>query len=321
MRRAYKVRSYPTTGQASGAAQCLRAHQRMYNAALEERREAWKRRKVSIRYVSSPPSSATFARSTQTRRAGRSHPSRPRCGVSARRWPRSTGAARLGRRPGTRGSGHSIGGIRLRGPRTGTGAGGSRGLAGCTSRASGTSKCAPTAPPNARLRRSPSSGRAAAGSWCCPVMTSPHGRSQRPAVRSVLMSGWSGSPLPATARSSPARGSPGSLQMNWQPRSRRLPARSADRPTGGGRGRRSPRCTAGSRDGRRRLPPQNRAGTRPHLRCDRARRPAGPIPGIRPSSRPGSPRCPPPEPGGPSGGPRASGRTGGPGPPARYRRA
>ena len=50
MRRAYKVRSYPTTGQASGAAQCLRAHQRMYNAALEERREAWKRRKVSIRY-------------------------------------------------------------------------------------------------------------------------------------------------------------------------------------------------------------------------------------------------------------------------------
>jgi putative transposase len=29
---------------------CLRDHQRIYNAALEERREAWKRRKVSIRY-------------------------------------------------------------------------------------------------------------------------------------------------------------------------------------------------------------------------------------------------------------------------------
>ncbi len=50
MRRAYKFRVYPTAGQASRAAQCLRDHQRMYNAALEERREAWQRRKVSIRY-------------------------------------------------------------------------------------------------------------------------------------------------------------------------------------------------------------------------------------------------------------------------------
>ncbi len=50
MRRAYKFRIYPTTGQASRAAQCLRDHQRLYNAALEERREAWRMRKVSIRY-------------------------------------------------------------------------------------------------------------------------------------------------------------------------------------------------------------------------------------------------------------------------------
>ena len=50
MRRAYKFRIYPTSGQASRMALCLRDHQRMYNAALEERREAWKRRKVSIRY-------------------------------------------------------------------------------------------------------------------------------------------------------------------------------------------------------------------------------------------------------------------------------
>ena len=50
MRRAYKFRLYPTSGQATRAALCLRDHQRMYNAALEERREAWKRRKVSIRY-------------------------------------------------------------------------------------------------------------------------------------------------------------------------------------------------------------------------------------------------------------------------------
>jgi len=50
VRRAYKFRIYPATGQASRAAQCLRDHQRLYNAALEERREAWRMRKVSVRY-------------------------------------------------------------------------------------------------------------------------------------------------------------------------------------------------------------------------------------------------------------------------------
>jgi putative transposase len=50
VRRAFKFRVYPTTGQASRAAQCLRDHQRLYNAALEERREAWRMREVSIRY-------------------------------------------------------------------------------------------------------------------------------------------------------------------------------------------------------------------------------------------------------------------------------
>jgi putative transposase len=50
VRRAYKFRIYPTSGQASRAALCLRDHQRLYNAALEERREAWKRAQVTIRY-------------------------------------------------------------------------------------------------------------------------------------------------------------------------------------------------------------------------------------------------------------------------------
>ena len=50
MRRAYKFRIYPTTGQASRVTQCLRDHQQLYNAALEERREAWRMRQVSIRY-------------------------------------------------------------------------------------------------------------------------------------------------------------------------------------------------------------------------------------------------------------------------------
>ena len=36
MRRAYKFRVYPASGQASRLTQCLRDHQRLYNAALEE---------------------------------------------------------------------------------------------------------------------------------------------------------------------------------------------------------------------------------------------------------------------------------------------
>jgi putative transposase len=50
VRRAYKFRVYPTAGQASRAVLCLRDHQRLYNAALEERREAWRMRQVSVRY-------------------------------------------------------------------------------------------------------------------------------------------------------------------------------------------------------------------------------------------------------------------------------
>jgi putative transposase len=50
VRRAYKFRIYPTSGQVGRMVRCLRDHQRLYNAALEERREAWKRRQVSIRY-------------------------------------------------------------------------------------------------------------------------------------------------------------------------------------------------------------------------------------------------------------------------------
>jgi putative transposase len=50
VKRAYKFRIFPTSGQAHRATQCLRDHQRLYNAALEERREAWKRAQVTVRY-------------------------------------------------------------------------------------------------------------------------------------------------------------------------------------------------------------------------------------------------------------------------------
>jgi putative transposase len=50
MRRALKFRAYPTRPQEGRAARLLRDHCDLYNAALEERREAWRRRMVSVGY-------------------------------------------------------------------------------------------------------------------------------------------------------------------------------------------------------------------------------------------------------------------------------
>jgi putative transposase len=50
VRRAYKFRAYPTQPQQGRAAQLLADHCDLYNAALEERREAWRMRKASICY-------------------------------------------------------------------------------------------------------------------------------------------------------------------------------------------------------------------------------------------------------------------------------
>ena len=50
VRRAYKFRAYPTRPQEDRAARLLADHCDLYNAALEERREAWKMRHVSVSY-------------------------------------------------------------------------------------------------------------------------------------------------------------------------------------------------------------------------------------------------------------------------------
>src|SRR5215468_8780030 len=50
VRRAYKFRAYPTRPQEDRAARLLADHCDLYNAALEERREAWKMRRVSVSY-------------------------------------------------------------------------------------------------------------------------------------------------------------------------------------------------------------------------------------------------------------------------------
>jgi putative transposase len=50
VRRAYKFRAYLTRPQEGRAANLLRDHCDLYNAALEERREAWRMRRTSISY-------------------------------------------------------------------------------------------------------------------------------------------------------------------------------------------------------------------------------------------------------------------------------
>src|SRR6185437_7821851 len=50
VKRAYKFRAYPTQPQEGRAARLLADHCDLYNAALEERREAWRMRRVSISY-------------------------------------------------------------------------------------------------------------------------------------------------------------------------------------------------------------------------------------------------------------------------------
>ena len=50
MRRAFKFRAYPTRPQDGRAVRLLADHCDLYNAALEERREAWRMDQVSISY-------------------------------------------------------------------------------------------------------------------------------------------------------------------------------------------------------------------------------------------------------------------------------
>jgi putative transposase len=50
VRRAFKFRAYPTRPQEVRAARLLADHCDLYNAALEERREAWRMRRTSVSY-------------------------------------------------------------------------------------------------------------------------------------------------------------------------------------------------------------------------------------------------------------------------------
>jgi len=50
VKRAYKLRAYPTRPQEGRVGRLLREHFDLYNAGLQERRDAWRMRRVSIRY-------------------------------------------------------------------------------------------------------------------------------------------------------------------------------------------------------------------------------------------------------------------------------
>lgn len=50
MRRSYKFRMRPTSRQHVALAACLDAHRELYNAALQERRDAWRHSRTRIRY-------------------------------------------------------------------------------------------------------------------------------------------------------------------------------------------------------------------------------------------------------------------------------
>jgi hypothetical protein len=50
VKRAYKLRAYPTRPQEGRAVRLLADHRDLYNAALQERREAWRLGKVRVAY-------------------------------------------------------------------------------------------------------------------------------------------------------------------------------------------------------------------------------------------------------------------------------
>jgi putative transposase len=50
VRRAYKFRLRPTARQHVALAQCLASHRELYNAALQERRDAWRLTRTAVFY-------------------------------------------------------------------------------------------------------------------------------------------------------------------------------------------------------------------------------------------------------------------------------
>jgi putative transposase len=79
VKRAYKLRAYPTRPQQGRAVRLLADHCDLYNAALQERREAWHMQRVSVSYGQQSAQLREIAPPTPTGRAATRSPrsSRP----------------------------------------------------------------------------------------------------------------------------------------------------------------------------------------------------------------------------------------------------
>ena len=89
LRRTYKYRLYPTRQQATALAAQLNEACRLYNAALDERRSAWRMQGVSIGYLDQANQLKGSARRV-TWASPTSRRARTSCGGSTRRSRRSS---------------------------------------------------------------------------------------------------------------------------------------------------------------------------------------------------------------------------------------
>ena len=80
VRRAYVFRLRPTARQHTALAACVEAHRELYNAALQERRDAWSHSKTRINYGDQSAQLTEIRPCARIRRCGRFRASRPLCG-------------------------------------------------------------------------------------------------------------------------------------------------------------------------------------------------------------------------------------------------
>ena len=79
VRRAYVFRLRPTARQHVALAACVESHRELYNAALQERRDAWSHSNTRINYGDQSAQLTEIRAAARIRRCGRFPVSRPRC--------------------------------------------------------------------------------------------------------------------------------------------------------------------------------------------------------------------------------------------------
>ena len=181
MRRAYKFLLRPTSKQVAALEACLEDTRQLYNAALEERREAW-RMGVSGRLLQPGRAAQGDPRRPTRRRTagGRSTASGLRSAALTGHSRRSSAASRPGRSRDIRGSRGAAGGTRSSGQRRRRCRLGFRPASDSDPRVPQGHRPRPGPPApgrqRARSRRSRSSARASAGTWSCRARTFPPSR-------------------------------------------------------------------------------------------------------------------------------------------------